>query len=311
MLSHLSNVGWEMAASSAAMAADYVCGETTCALYLSLKYHCLHRSYLQSRMTSCGSSYTLRVLLLLVDLEDNELPLLEITQQCFAFGWTLLCCWSSEEVARYLETLKAYEKKSSALIQERVEDTDHAGKLVEALTEVRGINKSDCKQLLQAFGSFAGIARADKDELHACPGMGDRKVKRLAHVFNQPFVTSALNRADAPSAGSSANAAAVAAAAHKAAMDKAAAEAALPQKKSAVVFLTTTFTNAPQTPLAPPTAAPAAAAAASSAAPAASSTAAAAQMPSAATHAAVPAAAAAAAPATAASSSMDLSGFAS
>lgn len=274
VLSHLSNVGWEMAPAASSMSADYLCGDTTCALYLSLKYHCLHRSYLQSRMTSCGSAYTLRVLLLLVDLEDNELPLLEITQACFAFGWTLLCCWSSEEVARYLETLKAYEKKSSALIQERVDDADHAAKLVEALTEVRGINKTDCKNLLHAFGSFAGIARAERDELHACPGMGDRKVARLSHVMNQPFVTSALHRADAPNAGSNSNAAA-AAAAHKLAMEKAAAEAALPQKKSAVVFLKTNFTSAPPVPPAP-------AAAAAAAAPA--STAAAASTPSAAAH---------------------------
>ena len=309
------------------MAADYLCGETTCALYLSLKYHCLHRSYLQSRMASCGSSYTLRVLLLLVDLEDNELPLLEITQACFAYGWTLLCCWSSEEVARYLETLKSYEKKSSALIQERVEEGDHAAKIVEALTEVRGINKTDCKHLIQAFGSFAGIARAEREELHACPGMGDRKVARLAHVMNQPFVTSVLHRADAPNAGPN-NAAAAAAAAHKAAMEKAAAEAALPQKKSAVVFLKTNFTSAPPTnsAAAAASATPAAAASTPGTAVAASSSAAAAvassatspavaHMPSAASAALAsparpsPSPADPSAAAASAASSDDLSGF--
>ena len=81
-----------------------------------------------SRAWPAAPLFTLRVLLLLVDVEDNERPQLDLTKACFAYGWTLVCCWSGEEVARYLETLKAYENKSSQAIQERVDDSDHAAK---------------------------------------------------------------------------------------------------------------------------------------------------------------------------------------
>jgi DNA excision repair protein ERCC-1 len=190
VLTHISNVAWELGPRD--MSADYVLGETCAALYLSLKYHLLHGNYVASRMAACGAAFTLRVLLLLVDVDDSERPMLDLSKLCFAHGWTLVCCWSAEETARYLETLKAYEKKTSAAIEERVDHADHAATLLDALTQVRSINKTDVRQLLTNFGSFAGLAQASKEELTAVPGMGERKVHRLHHVFNQPFITSQM-----------------------------------------------------------------------------------------------------------------------
>lgn len=233
VLTHISNVAWELGPRD--MSADYVLGETCAALYLSLKYHLLHGHYVASRMSACGSSFTLRVLLLLVDVDDSERPLLDLSKLCFAHGWTLVCCWSSEETARYLETLKAYEKKTSAAIEERVDHADHAATLLDALTQVRSINKTDVRHLLTNFGSFAALAQASKEELTAVPGMGERKVHRLHHVFNQPFITSQMRlRTDVTS---SITTPAQAAAAHAAAMAKAAAAAAAPAKRTPIVYL--------------------------------------------------------------------------
>ena len=233
VLTHISNVAWELGPRD--MSADYVLGETCAALYLSLKYHLLHGNYVASRMAGCGAAFTLRVLLLLVDVDDSERPLLDLSKLCFAHGWTLVCCWSAEETARYLETLKAYEKKTSAAIEERVDHADHAATLLDALTQVRSINKTDVRQLLTNFGSFAGLAQASKEELTAVPGMGERKVHRLHHVFNQPFITSQMRlRTDV---ASSVTNPAQAAAAHAAAMAKAAAAAAVPAKRTPIVYL--------------------------------------------------------------------------
>lgn len=97
LLSHLSHVGWEYGDKS--LPCDYEVSDTICALYLSVKYHLLHGGYIQSRMHSI-KGYTVRVLLVHVDVDDSERALLELTRLCFAFGWTMLCCWSPEEMAR-------------------------------------------------------------------------------------------------------------------------------------------------------------------------------------------------------------------
>lgn len=41
--------------------ADYVLGATTCALFLSLKYHRLHPEYIYSRLKALGKLYNLRI----------------------------------------------------------------------------------------------------------------------------------------------------------------------------------------------------------------------------------------------------------
>jgi DNA repair protein Rad10 len=249
VLHHISNVAYEFGPKE--MSADYVCGDTCCALYLSLKYHLLHNNYLAARLQGVGTAFTLRVLLLLVDVDDSERPLLELTQLTFAYGWTLVCCWSVEEVARYLETLRAYEKKTAQAIAERVDDSDHAAKLTEALTEIRSINKTDVRNLAAAFGSFAGIAQATPDDLSQTMGMGERKVRRLHHVMTQPFITSQMARRTDAAGGTAITTPAQAAAAHAAAMEKAKAQAAQPAKRSAIVFFNQLpTTNAPATPAA-------------------------------------------------------------
>ena len=57
VLQHISNVAYEFGPKD--MAPDYVCGDTCCALYLSLKYHLLHSNYLAARLQSVGSSFTM------------------------------------------------------------------------------------------------------------------------------------------------------------------------------------------------------------------------------------------------------------
>ncbi len=60
---------------------DYIIGDTICALYLSLRYHLLHPSYLLSRVSSVRHHYTTRALLLHVDTEDSNHPMHEITKE--------------------------------------------------------------------------------------------------------------------------------------------------------------------------------------------------------------------------------------
>ena len=77
--------------------------------------------YVKRRVGELGRAFDLRVLLVLVDTDDNVKSLQELNHFCFLNDFTLILAWSREEAARYIETLKTYEKKSPESIQEKVE----------------------------------------------------------------------------------------------------------------------------------------------------------------------------------------------
>ncbi|KAH9688988.1 DNA excision repair protein ERCC-1 [Citrus sinensis] len=93
---------------------------------------------------------------------------------------------SLEECGRYLETIKVYENKPADLIQGQM-DTDYLSRLTHALTSVRSVNKTDVVTLGSTFGSLLHIMDASMEDLARCPGIGERKVKRLYDTFHEPF----------------------------------------------------------------------------------------------------------------------------
>jgi len=69
--------------------------------------------------------------------------------------------YRAQEVGRYLETYKQFERKPPDLIKERVDDS-YMAHLTSALTSVKGVNKTDVTTLVSNFGvsllfSFAFI----------------------------------------------------------------------------------------------------------------------------------------------------------
>ncbi|ERE52988.1 DNA excision repair protein ERCC-1, partial [Cricetulus griseus] len=64
VLKFVRNVPWEFGE----VTPDYVLGQSTCALFLSLRYHNLHPDYIHERLQSLGKSFALRVLLVQVDV---------------------------------------------------------------------------------------------------------------------------------------------------------------------------------------------------------------------------------------------------
>jgi DNA excision repair protein ERCC-1 len=77
-------------------------------------------------------SFRLRLVLCHVDVEDMVKALGEVNKTCVQHACTLVCAWSPEEVARYLETFKLYEHKTAEAIQERTEN-DYTSRLAGAL----------------------------------------------------------------------------------------------------------------------------------------------------------------------------------
>ena len=183
VLRAIRNVPWQFGDTSA----DYVLSDTTCALFLALRYHLLHPDYLTRRLRELSNAFTLRLVLLLVDTEDAERAVLEVTKTALLHDCTTVCAWSAAEAGRYLETLRAYAKKPADLIKER-SDGAFLSQLGECLTSVRPLNKTDVATLHATFGSLAKMMHASQEDLALCPGLGERKVHRLRETFTAPFL---------------------------------------------------------------------------------------------------------------------------
>ncbi|XP_074786817.1 DNA excision repair protein ERCC-1 isoform X2 [Athene noctua] len=170
VLKFVRNVPWEFGD----VVPDYVLGQSTCALFLSLRYHHLNPGYIHDRLRHLGRSYGLQLLLLQVDVDPHQ-ALKELAKICILADCTLLLAWSPEEAGRYLETYKAYEQKPPDLLKERVEQ-DFLSRMTDCLTSIRSVNKTDTLSLLTAFGSLAAVVGASKEDLSLCPGVGPQKV---------------------------------------------------------------------------------------------------------------------------------------
>ncbi|KLU92142.1 mating-type switching protein swi10 [Magnaporthiopsis poae ATCC 64411] len=138
VLSWVKSMPWEYSD----IPADYGLGLTTCALFLSLKYHRLHPEYIYTRIRNLQGKYTLRVLLTMVDVPSHEDALRELSKTSLVNNVTLVLCWSAQEAARYLELYKSYEHANFSAIR-AAQATGYAERLVEFVTVPRAINKAD------------------------------------------------------------------------------------------------------------------------------------------------------------------------
>lgn len=165
---------------------DYLCGPNRCALFLSFKYHNLHPQYIYRRIKELKSDYDLRLLLCLVDVEDNESILSVLNKTCCVNNMTLILAWSEEEVARYLETFKAFEGKDASTIQKKKEVT-FPEQVADVLGCIRSVNKTDAATLKNQFKNVRSVMNASVDDIRQCPGIGEKKARRLYDAFNKPF----------------------------------------------------------------------------------------------------------------------------
>ena len=176
------------------MVPDYLFSTTHCALFLSLKYHSLFPNYIHRRVAELQSDFVLRLLLVLVDVQDNAALLRQLNVLAVSNRMTLILAWTAEEAARYLETFKSFQGKDASLIQKRT-STNHADQVADFLTACSGINKTDAANLLGQFGSMRALAtKGTTEELALVPGLGQVKVARLYEAFCKPFSKLASRR---------------------------------------------------------------------------------------------------------------------
>ena len=193
-LNYIKNVPWEYGD----IPCDYVLGATSCALFLSLKYHRLHPEYIYSRIRALGKNYNLRLLLCMVDIQNHEESLKELSKTSLINNLTLILCWSAQEAGRYLELYKSYEHASPQSIRAH-QATSYADKLVEFVTVPRSINKTDAVSLVSAFGSVRAAVNARPEEIGEITGWGEKKIQRWCGTVREPFrVKKAVRRGGLP-----------------------------------------------------------------------------------------------------------------
>ncbi|KAG5914498.1 hypothetical protein E4U42_000448 [Claviceps africana] len=166
--------------------ADFVLGLTTCALFLSLKYHRLHPEYIYTRIRNLQGKYELRILLTMVDIANHEDPLRELSKTSLVNNVTIMLCWSAAEAGRYLELYKSYENAGFAAIRGQ-QASSYADRLVEFVTVPRSLNKSDAVALVASFGSLRNAINAEQEQLGTLGGWGGVKVKRWSAAVEEPF----------------------------------------------------------------------------------------------------------------------------
>jgi len=188
ILKYLRSVPLEFS-SDPNMVSDFAISNTTVALYLSIKYHKLNPEYLIGRIEAVKRHYRLRLVIVQIDDIDCELALLRIQTLCVSNGFTTICAFSEEEAARYLEIYKKNEKKGSEDIEEK-KNIDYLSRATDSLTQIRGVNKSDVKNLLRNFNSVGAVLEAPMEELALCAGIGEKKIARMFAAFNEPFFAS-------------------------------------------------------------------------------------------------------------------------
>lgn len=116
-----------------------------------------------------------------------------VTKLACLSDFTLFCGWSYEECARYLETFKMYENKPHDLLLGHKNSNsmeDYTTRVTHALTQIRGVNRTDVLTLTATFGTLKDILQASEEELSGCPGLGPTKVKRLYDAFHTHFYPS-------------------------------------------------------------------------------------------------------------------------
>ncbi|KAJ5027155.1 restriction endonuclease type II-like protein [Bipolaris maydis] len=182
ILNNVRAVAWEYSD----IAPDYVVGATTCALFLSLKYHRLHPEYIYNRIRDLKGQYTLRILLTMVDIENHEDPLRELSKTSLVNNVTVMLCWSAQEAGRYLELFKTFENAAPTSIRAQ-QAGSYAENMVDFITVPRSINKTDAVGLVSNFGSIRTAINAAPEEIALIAGWGDKKVQRWCNAVREPF----------------------------------------------------------------------------------------------------------------------------
>ena len=183
---------------------DYYINPTLQILFLSLKYHKLHPEYIWQRLKKLNKGSTivdtsndrvLRLLLVVVDIDAHQEILSKLLNFCIKQDLSLVLSWSFEEAGNYIGFCKQYELSSSKVKSaiKGTKSSEYQACVVDTLTGIRSVNKTDSVKLLANCGSVKNIVlqscKSNEDGgLNNIQGLGSRKLLNMRSVFLEPFI---------------------------------------------------------------------------------------------------------------------------
>ncbi|OWB61004.1 catalytic activity protein [[Candida] boidinii] len=201
LLTLLKDVSYEY--NSKIKEVDYLINSHCYVLFLSLKYHKLHPEYIYTRLKKLSYSYNstnnnnrLGALLLLIDIDAPDDPLRELNKICLLNDLNLIVAWTFEECSNYLSYMKRCELNTGKkLIKGGIKeddisnDSNYYKRVIETLTSIRSINKTDSINLISKYGTVEKLVNeSNQVDLQDIQGMGKVKIDQLLQVFNDPFI---------------------------------------------------------------------------------------------------------------------------
>lgn len=175
--------------------AHYVLFDSCCALFLSLKYHAIHPDFIYERINELKNKFQLKILLVLIDHIVYESILKELSILSVRTNFTMMLAWNYEEAAKHIENYRLNADKPPDVImgrsfEENSKSNPTTGQqgLVDALTSIKSVNRTDAVTLLSTFESLANVIHANTDELTICPGISIVKARRLHSIFHRKFI---------------------------------------------------------------------------------------------------------------------------
>ncbi|CAG9331060.1 unnamed protein product [Blepharisma stoltei] len=128
--------------------------------------------YLEAKLRNLRSfSQNQGVLLLVLDLED--LQCLEfINIKCFEYNCLLLVAATAMDLQKYIEGFASRPKPQPVY--------KDAG---DFLKQIKGVNKSDIKKLLERWGTLSKISKQSEQDMLNVKGIGKEKAKKICNVL--------------------------------------------------------------------------------------------------------------------------------
>ncbi|EAZ63402.2 ssDNA endonuclease and repair protein [Scheffersomyces stipitis CBS 6054] len=184
---------------------DYYISPMLQILFLSLKYHKLKPEYVWTRLKKLngGSSSVnvnrndkvLRVLLVVNDVDSHQDLVRDLSGFCIRNDLSLVIASSFEEAGNYVvQAKKSYDApvKSKGGIR-GMRGLDYNSSVLEAMTGIQRINKTDVSNLLANFKSvkeiiLQGAHEDSESRLGMIGGLGAAKIRNLRRVFSEPFI---------------------------------------------------------------------------------------------------------------------------
>lgn len=185
VLDYIKDVPWEYGAGD--MVADYVTGSTSCVLFLSIKYHSIKPEYIYRKIAKLQKQqFDLKVLLVMIDKENHEAAIRELTRASMRHDLAILVAWSNEDCGNYISKLKSLETATVKLI-EGSKSKDYTSRLADVLSNVK-LNKSDALNLSTTYKSLKNAILDDSERISEINGFGPTKVKRWNQTMRDPFI---------------------------------------------------------------------------------------------------------------------------